>query len=591
MKLKKLLVICLAVALIANSFAAFAKADGGEKTYNYVALGDSIAAGYSLSESGTLFKDPALVLTEALLANPINTAYPAVFGDYIKQLGAERGYTVNATNLSATAYQAQDVEKTILNEGYKGQLATYILEGVAGKGASAPLAKYHDFYDQYLTEADLVSIQLGGNDILMDIIFPMYIHENPFIRATAMFNMLILFGMDIESAAGAAYMIINNAKDQITLDTYKEAAAYIVDVRKNLNTYVENSANNVKKVVEAVQSVNSDAEIALVGMYNPYGNSLEYDGQIYNLPNVVKNIVSRTAKEVYGIDFDIEDIDPSEYDLPDIDFPSSPEEIEAYIAQLEKEIEELKQRLAELRDQYADENPYEEEPGEEDPYEEEPGEEDPYEEEPDEEESFVDAVKDIINQIAARINAIANIVSEETSYPLQYLIAGRSIAPQICLLNQKLEAIAEETGCTFVDVYGISNENNLDPHPTINGHREIADLLWAQFGDMISDRMPVEEESEPVESEEESSEAPAEEPTEAPVEESSEAPAENPTEAPVEESSEAPAESQAQTQPATQGGGSVVPTGDSSPVFFYTLLSLFAVLGMVVVVSFKKKEN
>lgn len=79
----------------------------------------------------------------------------------------------------------------------------------------------------------------------------------------------------------------------------------------------------------------------------------------------------------------------------------------------------------------------------------------------------------------ARIKALLAIAAEELAYPIQYLTAGKIVDPQITQLNTKLQEIAEKHGATYVDVYDISNECNTDPHPTVEGHKEIADRLEA----------------------------------------------------------------------------------------------------------------
>ena len=152
MKFKRILSVVLSAALITSTTSLSVFAKGGEKKYDYVALGDSIAAGFGLSGDGSassLAVDPALILSEDLIANPVRNAYAAVFGRYLAEIGENYGYTTTATNLSSTAYRAVDVEQTILNEGYKGEVAEWILEKFVGEGGSAPLEKYHEIYSKY----------------------------------------------------------------------------------------------------------------------------------------------------------------------------------------------------------------------------------------------------------------------------------------------------------------------------------------------------------------------------------------------------------------------------------------------------------
>ena len=219
MKLRKILAIALSALMVGGtaSFAASAQEVKTAKTYNYVALGDSIAAGYGLGKDKGLANDPALILSDKLIANPVKEAYAAVFGSYLQERAEGKGVTVNATNLSTTAYRAEDVAETILTEGYKGGIATWIFETFNGEGSSQVLVPYHDIFAKYLPEADLVSIQLGGNDIIMGVLSPILVDgSNPILQAAGLSMALTLFGYDPKLALGAGLKKLEASKDEIT---------------------------------------------------------------------------------------------------------------------------------------------------------------------------------------------------------------------------------------------------------------------------------------------------------------------------------------------------------------------------------------
>ena len=174
------------------------------------------------------------------------------------------------TNLASTAYRAEDIEKTIKTPGYKGEFAASILERFVGEGASEVLVPYHDYYTKYLSAADLVSIQLGGNDIVMSIVPQMVFGDNPILQAVGTSLTLTLFGMDTETAIGGGLKILYENKDNITSEDFIEAAVFMYNVSQMSDQLVDDSASHVKGVVEAVQELNGDANIALVGMFNPY---------------------------------------------------------------------------------------------------------------------------------------------------------------------------------------------------------------------------------------------------------------------------------------------------------------------------------
>ena len=201
MKFRKILSVALSAALVASSASLSVFAEETDKKYDYVALGDSIAAGFGLENSdGTILTDRAVCVTPELLANPIKGAYAAVFGTYLEEMGQANGYTTTATNLSAVGYRANDVAETIMRDGFVGQTAVGILEGFLGKGGSAPLWQYHKLFNEYLSEAELVSIQLGGNDIILELFGDMGSQDNTILSTLSTTLLLVLAGFDSNAA-------------------------------------------------------------------------------------------------------------------------------------------------------------------------------------------------------------------------------------------------------------------------------------------------------------------------------------------------------------------------------------------------------
>ena len=446
--IKRILSIILAVAMLGSVATVIASAEETtEKTYKYVALGDSIAAGYGLTASGTA-NDPALILSEDLIANPIQDAYAHVFGERLAEIGAEYGYTTTATNLATTAYRAEDVAKTITTEGYKGTVAAHILEAFVGQGASEALVPYHDIFNNYLPDADMVSIQLGGNDIVMGIIYPMIQSGNPILNDTATAVALLLFGQSPTVAVGAGVKMLMRDKDLITADHIAEAVAYFGAITDNADMYVQNAADNVEEVVKTVQEVNPDADIALIGMYNPYGNSLEYEGQVRDICTVMQNMFVKAVDEAVDIEIAIGEKAGDETS----DIPAEAAE------QVTKELDGISISW----NKYIVDNSY-----------------------------FEEMQKE-------RVKALLTIAANELAYPIQYLTAGKNVEPQMLSLNEKLTAIAERNNATYVNVYDISNECNTDPHPTAAGHKEIADRLEATMNEIIRAKMAAAEPEKPT---------------------------------------------------------------------------------------------
>ncbi|WP_024859539.1 dockerin type I domain-containing protein [Ruminococcus flavefaciens] len=520
MKASKILAALVSAVTLTNTagMAAFAE-NNNELTngdYNYVALGDSIAAGFGLA-GGDLTQDPALVITDALLESPVKGAYPAIFTEYLEKLGSERGYNVKGTNLASTAYRAEDIEKTIKTPEYKGEFATGILESYAGEGASNVLVPYHDIYTKYLSEADLVSIQLGGNDIIMSIVPQMVYGENPVLSAAGMSLMLTLFGTDTETAIGGGLQIISENKDNITSEDFIEAAAFMYNVSENANALVDESASHVKGVVEAVKELNGDADIALVGMFNPYRTEEESAATEEDIYEVLGRIYAaaanaaaagedeltangkQTAEYIDNLNDKVEKIN----DIKDItEKYNDAAELDELLAMVEKyddisEVQELSQLVSNSEGQPAKEElmnvlvKYDDI-------------------------NELQSVIDIINNYddlseltdlmavmskyrTANQTAAAKAIAEEVASPMAMQVAGKNVDPQIRRLNEELKTVAEETGAVYVDVYDISPEKDFDPHPNANGHREIADILYNAMSETVTNRMIIPEAPEPTE--------------------------------------------------------------------------------------------
>ena len=307
----KKIVCCLIVIVIV--FSVFCTAAGAadsnrDKTYNYVALGDSVTAGYGLqNDSEVYINDPALLLTEDLIANPVSTAYPALFGNYVASWGEKNGYSVSTANLASSAYRAEDVYKTILEEGYKSEIASNLFKSGGRDDADAALEKYHDIYNKYLKDADLVSIQLGANDIIVNMLSPILADNNPILSAICLTLEKIFIGTDEKTALDLGLNYLSENSRYITKESVSEAIEFVKNFNINALKLADKAGENVANVIDAVKTVNPDADIVVLNYCNPYGNSLEYEGKVRSFKTVLTDIIVKSEeylaqKETEGID-------------------------------------------------------------------------------------------------------------------------------------------------------------------------------------------------------------------------------------------------------------------------------------------------
>lgn len=517
MKVSKILSVVVSAAML-GSYAgttAFAADNKTDRNYNYVALGDSIAAGFGLA-GGDITQDPALIITDKLLEDPVKGAYPAVFTDYLKNIGEEKGFNVKGTNLASTAYRAEDIEKTIKTPGNKGEFAATILEMYLGEGASDILIPYHDYYTKYLSEADLVSIQLGGNDIIMSIVPQMVFSENPILQASGTSLMLTLFGTDTQTAVGGGLMILEQNKDNISSDDFIEAASFMYNVSQNAEALVDESASHVKGVVEAVKELNGGADIALVGMFNPYrtdDSAEDVEEDIFEVLGKIYTAAANVAAESED-ELTVSGKQSTDYIKKLSDKVNKITELKEVMDRY-NDSAELEELLA-LVEKYDDMNELEQLSNLMEATEGNPSGEDilavmlKYDD-ISELQSVIDIVKnyDDVSELTelmtvmskyrtANQAAAEKAIADEIAAPMAMQIAGKNVDPQIKRLNEQLKTVAEETGAIFVDVYDISPEDDFDPHPNANGHKEIADILLSNLSDLVNERMTVAEEPEEI---------------------------------------------------------------------------------------------
>lgn len=388
--MKKFISIILSVLLIAGCCTTAFSAAGNdeEPTFKYVALGDSIAAGFGLNVDETGY-EPTMVLTEDLINNPIEGAYPAVFGRYLEEIGAGKNVGVKATNLSTSGYTSADLAAVITTEGYVGQAMYDALPYLIGDDSGEILEKYHDIMVPYLEEADMISIEIGANDIMFTAMNTLAYNDNPLITALMATMSMMMAGYGLSESIAIGTMVLQMSDQEITLGMVTDAINSITGISNDLNASAEAAAANVAELVDELREINSDADIVLVNYFNPYGNSFEYNGQRYDFASVSARLILQL----------------------------------------------------------------------------------------------------ITNAMRGNPKDLRTILTDELSYPLQYLTLGKLTDQSIKLLNAGLLDIANEKGCAYVDVYDISNDLSMDPHPSAEQHVEMADRMLAVLSDRVNDVM------------------------------------------------------------------------------------------------------
>ena len=414
MKTKKLLSVVLSAILLGSTVSLGASAapatTATPKTYKYVAVGDSIAAGYGLEKTGdidpanplsVILTDKSVILSEDLIADPVKSAYPAIFGEYLAELGDNRGYEVSTANISAAAYSAYDIAQTIYDPAFLGSFGITIAKMTIG--TTEPLTQYHTIFNKYLSDADLVSVQLGGNDIIKSVLVPMLASKNPIVKGMGYSLMMTLFGADLPVAIAAGIYTMTSAENAFTAENLTEAAQTLIEMNNSKDAIVAQTAADVSSVLDAIRSVNPDVALALVGMYNPYGNSLELDGQVRDLITVMASILERASEEVFGTDIEVPEQEDEIFD--EAEALRISEDADKNLGEL-RVLSKLLEKLQNTKSKIA--------------------------------EKFIAPIVDACKE---KLSLLMPIIIDEISYSFEYLFAGQSIDPQIRSLNDHLAAI------------------------------------------------------------------------------------------------------------------------------------------------------
>ena len=439
-KIRKCICLLLVLILLAGTAAVPARtfaAGTGDGAYTYVALGDSIAAGLGTDEERKGAQDPALLLNEELFANPVKAAYPAVLGEMLGRLGSARGVKTETANLSTTGYLASDIVKTIQESGYKAELYEWFLENYIGEGTSEPLSKYHEYFEKYLKDADLVSIQLGANDILLGVVAAVLTTENPILKVARDALMEILSGKEIDAVVSSARSVLEKESGALTLENFAEAARLLSEMAANLGNLMQNAADQVKAVIETVKGVSPEADIVLLGMYNPYDTSGETDEKVRELGAALTSLLYEAADlivEQLGGDVNIKDlIFPAGEGLAG---ETSQKKAKQSLSKTLRELEAIALVLRLTKD-YAE---------------------------------YGKLLQKAVNLLQG--------VSDDTVEAVEFMLLGQNIKPHIQAYNDKLAAVAAETGAAYVDVFDIGSERNIDPNPSAESHEKIAETLY-----------------------------------------------------------------------------------------------------------------
>ncbi len=239
--LKRTIAVLLTLILVSSSFVCFA-ADS-EKQYHqydkYVLLGDSLASG---------FRDYDYIMTEFTYIEDSYAAYLA------KDLGVEQ-----YSPMACPGFRTIEL-RTMLEDDYVSN-DPYLFEAVPHHSAEEILAK-RDEMRQAITEADLITIAIGGNDwgAYLGWVMEDFLEDNPLPEE---------FETALKEYLANASLEDNVIKIMVDLArTFNAVDEFLAIMPKAIEYAFSTLHENWPIIVEDIYRMNPDVTLVAVGMFN-----------------------------------------------------------------------------------------------------------------------------------------------------------------------------------------------------------------------------------------------------------------------------------------------------------------------------------
>ena len=336
--------------------------------------------------------------------------------------------------------------------------------------------KFHDLIIDEIQKADLITFDVGSNDLSQLAMEEMQRGSapgegffNPNTRAFESTNNPILNIVSTVTSGmnggnyGAISMIpslVDQYRPKITmsdiLETYMTMNHSMIEAAGK--RAVDRLMESIPELTDQVQTINheagKDATIALVGRFDPYGNSLEVDGEIRNFQYVLKQVINYLLTANPMAAEAEEAVDETLY--AGMTAMDDAELMEGY-AEFEKALGKLEEALEDAADEEAN-GVVAAGPGFADPG------------------AFDPAVPGMM-PVNDYIFGLINTINEASRYPMTYLMMGKPVVAIMDYFDEKLISLAEEKGYVFIDNSGVPNQDRTDTHPDVPGHHVIGENI------------------------------------------------------------------------------------------------------------------
>lgn len=271
MKKRILSVLLTAAMLLALAVPAFAEE---AHSYTYVALGDSITTGVGLSDAHFVQTATGFDVTE----NYHGYSKDCYVADVADALGLDRDHAINYGMPAAMSNNMVDLVKT---------------------GSTASGAVHYDVPQlrEDLKNADLITVLIGSNDTVVRLMGALGTATNG--KSTNLLYPLLTGSMRelntetlTKLKSSLQYLNLTSEEWEAAFRFFDSGAQQIMDATR------DDTVANLEAILQELKALNPDAQIVLLGYYNPLPVLPGYASYFCQL-----NRSAKALAQQYGADF------------------------------------------------------------------------------------------------------------------------------------------------------------------------------------------------------------------------------------------------------------------------------------------------
>ena len=251
--LSLLLTLCMLAALSVSAFA---------ESKTYLMLGDSIAIYCGIPTQAELN------MCHAVYTDP-GKPLPGTYSEMIKN-DSQLGFT----NVCNCAHPGWRVQEALYALGGPNYTTDYILK--YGGDTEARMQTYSPVYVKALEEADLISINLGSNNIVQAFVYGLYsaFEMNGIAFSGSEADNLIMSSLKkLKANAGDTEALITLVS---LLETTERGIVLLKSALNMIPSAVVEFQKSWDELMKRIYDVNPEANVIVFGLYNPVGNLIKY---------------------------------------------------------------------------------------------------------------------------------------------------------------------------------------------------------------------------------------------------------------------------------------------------------------------------